>query len=358
MDSQTKTDLAVVENKKPKKLDPIIARAEGALSEFLPDHIDHEKFFRVANGVIKSNAYLRKMVVNNQESAEAFLMSLKECAMDGLIPDGKREAAIVPYGKFPTYVRMYGGMLKMMRQSGEVQDIQTGLVCENDPVWEFMRGTESYVRHQEALTDRGEKVACWCVIRTTNGGKYFEVMGRDDILKIKSAVKAKNGPWSNKAHEGEMWRKTVLRRAAKLAPLSTDLHNAFQAEEDRLYDFSRYQRPSAADQMMADVDAMRAEQGDFVDAEILADEAGDDGDAPIKDVSAHHEKLPADPNQMDDDDWQKYADKFIQKFKESKLSAEEFDALHKAELDAMAMHASASFDKILDVFEQHSANAS
>lgn len=350
------TELAKVEEAPTKRpLMPIIVDHQEMLADFLPDHIDHDKFFLVANGVLRGSKYLRDCL-SQKKGVEGFLKSLKQAAMDGLIPDGTREAAIVPYKGVPTYVRMYGGMLKMMRQSGVVTDINTGLVCENDE-FDFVRGTKNFVHHKAAFKNRGDKIAAWCVIRTKDGGEYFDIMGADEIMQIKSAVKAQNGPWGNKAHEGQMWRKTVLRRTAGLAPISTDMHNAFAREDAENYDFDHLQKPSPAARLEANMAASNRGQViglDPTDPNQTAEDATySEEEEPQGETSPEDPKwkLTENPDDMTGEKWEKYTDKLLKDLEKRGISGKAFDALYKPELDHMARLSSADFDRMLDAMQ-------
>ena len=65
-------------------------------------------------------------------------------------------------------------------------------------------------------------------------------MERDEILAIKKNVQAKKGPWFSDrgAHEGEMWKKTAVRRLCKMLPMSVELVEFF-VQEDDFYDKAR-----------------------------------------------------------------------------------------------------------------------
>jgi recombinational DNA repair protein RecT len=68
------------------------------------------------------------------------------------------------------------------------------------------------------------------VWKLKNGETQFEVMNKEQILAIRDRSSAKTkdgnivGPW--KTDEAEMWRKTVVRRASKYMPLSTEAQRA------------------------------------------------------------------------------------------------------------------------------------
>jgi len=123
----------------------------------------------------------------------------------------------------------YKGLMKLAMQSGEVLKIESRLVHEND-VFEVEEGLDARIVHKHGLSDRGGMVGAYCVWKLKNGETQFEVMSKEQILAIRERSSAKTkdgnivGPW--KTDEAEMWRKTVVRRASKYMPLSTEAQRA------------------------------------------------------------------------------------------------------------------------------------
>ena len=123
----------------------------------------------------------------------------------------------------------YKGLMKLAMQSGEVLKIESRLVHEND-LFEVVEGLESSIVHKHGLSNRGAMVGAYCVWKLKNGETQFEVMSKEQILAIRDRSSAKTkdgnvvGPW--KTDEAEMWRKTVVRRASKYMPLSTEAQRA------------------------------------------------------------------------------------------------------------------------------------
>lgn len=123
----------------------------------------------------------------------------------------------------------YKGLMKLATQSGEVLKIESRLVYEND-LFEVEEGLDAHITHKHGLSNRGAMVGAYCVWKLKNGQTQFEVMNKEQILAIRDRSSAKTkdgnivGPW--KTDEAEMWRKTVVRRASKYMPLSTEAQRA------------------------------------------------------------------------------------------------------------------------------------
>lgn len=75
-------------------------------------------------------------------------------------------------------------------------------------------------------------VGAYAIIDLMTGGRIVEWMTPEDIEQSRrmsqSAIRGK-GPWVS--HTSEMWRKTVLKRAAKWAPQSEELMRALDLDD-------------------------------------------------------------------------------------------------------------------------------
>lgn len=190
----------------------------------LPKHITVEKFTRVAMTAIQNNPSLANADRNS------LFGSIVRLAQDGLLPDG-REAAIVMFGQQAQAMPMIAGILKKIRQSGDVSYVSAQIVYANDHfIWTL--GFDESVEHCPAAlnTDPGEPVAAYAVAVLKDGSRLLEVMRKSEIEKVRAVSRSKgNGPWVT--WWGEMARKTVMRRLSKRLPMSTDLDDAFERDE-------------------------------------------------------------------------------------------------------------------------------
>lgn len=191
----------------------------------LPAHITVEKFTRVAMTAIQNNADLQNADRNSLFGAVVRL------AQDGLLPDG-REAAIVLFGRQAQAMPMIAGILKKIRQSGDVSYVSAQIVYENDR-FKWSLGFDESIEHEPAPLDQepGEPVAAYAVAVLKDGSRLLEVMRKSEIEKVRNVSRAKNnGPWVQ--WWGEMARKTVMRRLAKRLPMSSDRdQDVFERDE-------------------------------------------------------------------------------------------------------------------------------
>lgn len=234
--------------------------------QVLPGHITPEKFQRVVATAAIQNPQLLAC------DRQSMLLAAMKLAQDGLLPDG-REAALVPFkssykdqqGKWQDKwlvqpMPMVYGLRKKILQSGEVLSIETGVVYLAD--YESGRflyevGLEPPIRYRPNLllalehTTDEKIVAAYSLAKIKNetgGDPYWsvEVMRRVEIDKVRQAsqtgavgrvgkfgaMKGKTiepkGPWVD--WYSEMARKTVLRRHAKVLPMSGDILETFERD--------------------------------------------------------------------------------------------------------------------------------
>lgn len=245
-----------------KQLTPIqalkgdIQKMEGQFKSALPSHIPVEKFVRVIQTAIGNTPALA-----NAERNSLFGAAMKS-AQDGLLPDG-REAAIVTYRNkqgqnIANYLPMVGGILKKVRNSGELSSITSQIVYENDEFEFFVDEDGEHLKHKPIMFgDRGKPIGVYALAKTKDGGIYMEVMSMGEINAIKNASRGKNGPWSGD-FEHEMWRKSAIKRLSKRLPMSTDIEMTIRAD-DELYDFEAKPAPKEEAVVPQEEDAIEVE---------------------------------------------------------------------------------------------------
>jgi recombination protein RecT len=193
----------------------------------LPPHIPVEKFKRVALTAIQNTPAL--VNADRRSLFGAFV----RLAQDGLLPDG-REAAVVMFGNKAQAMPMIAGVLKKIRQSGEVAKVSAQVVYANDK-FVVKYGFDEDVEHVPPPLDkpRGDPIGAYATAVLKDGSQLLEVMSREEIEKVRAVSRAaKNGPWV--AWWPEMARKTVMRRLSKRLPMSTDLEDEIFSRDETM----------------------------------------------------------------------------------------------------------------------------
>lgn len=201
---------------------------QGELKNALPPQISTEKFVRTTLTAVQMQPAIL------EADRTSILGSCMKAAQDGLLLDG-REAALVIFntktGKKVQYMPMVGGILKKIRNSGELQTISSHVVYEKDH-FEYELGDEERITHKPYLgEDRGSVIAAYAIAKTKDGGIYRDVMTVGEINKVRASSRASNtGPWVD--WYDEMAKKTVLRRLAKRLPSSADLDQVIESDNE------------------------------------------------------------------------------------------------------------------------------
>ncbi|WP_244613223.1 recombinase RecT [Methylosinus sp. Ce-a6] len=204
-----------------------IANGENEFRAALPAHIPVERFMRVVTTAVTSNPDLLKA------DRRSLFEAATKAAQDGLLPDG-RDGALVIFKNKVQWMPMIGGILKKVRNSGELLSISAYVAYSNDE-FTYELGDEEKIFHRPALDERGKPRLVYAIAKTKDGGIYREVMTVAEVERVRAVSRAgSSGPW--KDWWDEMARKTVLRRLSKRLPMSSDLDDLVR-RDDELYEF-------------------------------------------------------------------------------------------------------------------------
>ena len=253
-----------------------LERMTPEFSKALPSHMPPDRFKRTAMTAIQSNPQIARC------DARSVIGAVMRAAQDGLMPDG-REGAIVPFKDQAQWMPMAYGIIKKLRQSGEVASIVTRCVYAND-AFKVRYGDEEGIDHTPELEHApGDFRAVYAIVRLSDGTIEREVMTKSQVDQVRASSRASgSGPWTN--WYDEMARKTVLRRISKRLPMSSDLEQWLKKEDAE------------------DVASERAEARKMTRLEALEEAiapAGHDEDGVVIDADAVEDAiaLSSDPDQ-------------------------------------------------------------
>lgn len=215
--------------------------ASAELFRALPDHIKPERFRR---NLI--NALMQKPEMLNYDPRLVYREVSKVAALGLLLDPQLGEAYIVgawnaKKNREEPQLRVgYRGLIKLARQSGEVANVYAHEVHEHDFI-ECELGAEKRLVHKPNLfSDRGKVVGYYAVVKFKDGETDFEPMTVDQVHAIRDksdawrafkAGKIKSTPWST--DEGEMSKKTAIKRLLKRVPQSPELTTALSFDNER-----------------------------------------------------------------------------------------------------------------------------
>ena len=239
---------------------------QSRIKSMLPTIIKPERFAAVALTSVSRNPALLEC------PPVSLIRCLLQAATVGLeVDNGLGHAYLVPFRDRKagttecTLILGYRGLVQLLHRSNAVSAVYTQVVREGD-AFDFELGLEPKLVHRPKNDPDQPMLHAYAILHMKDGTKLFDVMSRAEIEKVRGRSRASaSGPWVTDFVE--MAKKTVLRRLAKLAPMSV--------EDQRLV---------TADEL---ADAGRAQQ------EVFA--ATDLGPAPVTDVDDPAER-PAMPS--------------------------------------------------------------
>ena len=185
------------------------------LGSYLPPHVAESRFIALATRAVLDNADVMECTTNS------VLRALGAAAASGLPIDGKMSSLVVRRQKngkpIAVWDPSYRGMVYLALESGHVQSVEAHAVHEGDH-FAVELGTDPRITHQPNLTrERGEVVAAYAVATLKTGGVVREVLGADDLKRIKATSPAGDrGPWG--AWPDRMAMKSAMRRLLKRLP--------------------------------------------------------------------------------------------------------------------------------------------
>jgi recombination protein RecT len=208
----------------------LLVKNQRAIKSVLPRHITPERISRVALGSLRKNQKLQ------QCDAQSIMQCILVAATLGLeVDDGTGRCYLVPYknksgGMTCQIIIGYRGLLELAYRSGELLSVSVREVYESDQ-FEIVYGLYEKLEHiPSGETDPAKITHVYCVIRYKSGGHHIEVMTRSQVEAIRDRSSAgRSGPWQTDF--AMMARKTVLRRALRYAPISTDVSRAVTVDE-------------------------------------------------------------------------------------------------------------------------------
>ena len=211
---------------------PAVQEVRGAIEKMapqfkaaLPAHVSVDKFVRVTLTAVQTNPQLL------EADRRTLFAAATKAAQMGLLPDG-REGAIVTFKGQAQWMPMVAGIMKLVRNSGEISTWSVQAVYEND-TFDFCLGDEEHIVHKPHLANRGKLIAVYSIVTMKDGEKSREVMSVEDVNQIRARSRSgQSGPWQTDF--AEMAKKTVVRRHSKRLPLSTDIDGVIR-EDDELF---------------------------------------------------------------------------------------------------------------------------
>ncbi len=226
--------------KAPADMKGFLDSMKPRIADVLPEHIRPETMVRIFGHEISRNPKLALC------TTESLISSIMTCSQLGLEPSsplgliyliprrnkykGNRNEATILIG--------YKGLLALAQRSGKIARINAQVVYES----EIKNGSFRFsweppkIEHAYSIARDGadqDIAAAYCVVETTEGAQYIEVINRDQIDKRRARSSSpSDGPW--RTDYPSMARKSAIRALLMggTVPLSSELAEALASDDD------------------------------------------------------------------------------------------------------------------------------
>jgi recombination protein RecT len=195
------------------------------IQKALPRGLTAERMVRVVLTAINRTPKLLEC------TKETVWQAVLDAASLGLFPDALGRAYLVPYGSACQLIVGYKGLIDLMYRSGQIDFIQAVAVHEGDE-FKYRLGLNPDIAHAPC-DNPGRWTHVYSVAKIKGcDTSSFVVMSRAEVEKVKARSRAaKNVPWVT--DEEEMAKKTVIRRHAKILPMSAEVAQAMDCDGDQ-----------------------------------------------------------------------------------------------------------------------------
>jgi len=209
----------------------MLEKFKSQIERALPKHLDMERMVRIA-----LTEFRRTPALSRCTPASVFA-SIIVASQLGLEPGVMGDGSLVPFKSECQFIPGYQGLVKLIRNGGAVNDVTANVVYEKDH-FAYRTGLVTVLEHTPELDgETGPIRLVYAVATMRGGGHHIEVMRRSDVLRIRdrsSAFRAarqygRQSAWET--DEAEMWRKTAVRRIAKMLPKSSELSLALALQD-------------------------------------------------------------------------------------------------------------------------------
>lgn len=196
------------------------------IAQALPRGLTAERLTRVVLTAMNKTPKLLEC------SRESIWESVLNCASLGLFPDALGRAYLVPYKGKCQLIIGYKGLIDLAYRSERIGMIQIRPVFTGDHfVYDF--GLSPKLEHRPCDTP-GELTHVYSIVHIKGADMpTFDVMRKDEVDAIRRRSQSRdNGPWVT--DYAAMAMKTVFKRHSKVLPMSAELAQAMDADDDRL----------------------------------------------------------------------------------------------------------------------------
>lgn len=210
----------------------LLQAQEGHFNELIGQHNAMIKFkseFLFACQAFQKSEFLTTTAVRNPQSLKNAILNVASVGLS--LNPAEKQAYLVPRDGQVCLDISYIGLADLATQSGSVKWVQAKLVHQNDE-YQFQGVGKEPLHKYNSFGDRGPVVGVYSIALTHDGQYLVEEMSVEQCHAIRNrsiawVKKPNSGPWHT--DEGEMMKKTVIKRASKLWPKAPKDTRLFKA---------------------------------------------------------------------------------------------------------------------------------
>lgn len=191
---------------------------------------DERKALKFLSSVVSSVQRNPKLLACTPPSLINSFMTMAQLEL--MPSDVSGEAYVIPYKNEAQFQLGYQGLVTLFYRAG-VRSIVAEIVYEKD---EFSYTNGEITHSPDVFNDaRGEAKGAYVIVELQAGGRVSKVMSKKEIIhigqKFSKSFKTDFTPWKEENDpQLWMWKKTVLKQAAKLIPKNETIFKAIDAD--------------------------------------------------------------------------------------------------------------------------------
>ena len=194
--------------------DGAVASAEPMFAEIAAEEgnlVNFKKEAMFATQSLQNSEYLRKA---NPQTIQNAVINIASIGLS--LNPALAFAYLVPRDGRCVLDISYKGMVKIATDTGSILWAKAEIVRSSDEFTYNGFGLLPDHKYNPFEKGRGDVIGAYCVAKLSDGSYMVEVMGLEELNKVRDTSRAKNGPW--KTWYEEMAKKTVIKRAYKSWP--------------------------------------------------------------------------------------------------------------------------------------------
>lgn len=201
-----------------QRLYSALERAKLAFDALGRRYIDPERFVRIIMAAARRPPKKEGQKTILDCTTQSVILACMEASAMGLEPETpQNHCYLIPYGSVCTLQMGYPGLVTLALRDPSIKRIEARLRYARD-VFKPQYAPQVTLEHLPCLDDdRGEAVGVYALAHFADGEMDFEYMSLTEVNVIRDrrakGLGSDSSPW--RTDEGEMQRKTVLKRACK-----------------------------------------------------------------------------------------------------------------------------------------------